>query len=587
MSDVIIKFSQIGADGVQRAFEAQNVAIDQQSKLMRDAFNATVKADTGMKQFGASGVKTMDLLRDGVRDMVSDLAGIRLPSFSGGMGGFLLESAGTALDIAKQEEQRKRAMQEASRVAALGAAERRREVIMNLPDDEHVNAGNVDSVMQGISSRTGTEFNKVQGAMVPTMSATGALSNDFAAKALERGFTRMPNNEQFAVDYSGRLLDLMNIEHGAGRSTDDNKFDQLEGALLSTQAASRVKSQSKMAQTAVPLAKAMSQTGDSTERSFEYFAAMSNLLADEQGDKSRTAMASLAGHLADTQRNLPKLGAKDSKGRSKLDGVPESDLAAFANATNTDERLAALHKSPSLFKALDQADQFQFGEADTKGILRGMLSGDSKVMGQLDAAAGKVKWGDEATAFLTRKMDDLSAGKQQGVLSAEQGSTAAVEEFSLTKSLSARNAAMRKLASDANDKSSRSFIQRQMSSLTQWAGWDADRPEFSAQQQISEQAADARNRLRGATSESDVEAVTAELQLLERFAKLINESAIKNKAPNDLVNVPVPGGQDIQRPMSEVVKLLEEQNRLIREQGSSVERPPSAPVSLDLANGGR
>lgn len=548
MSDVIIKFSQVGADGVQRVFEAQNLSIEQQSKLMKEAYGAAVKADAGMKQFGTNGVKTMDLLRDGVRDMVSDMAGIRLPSFSGGMGGFLLESAAMGIDIAKQEEQRKRAQQEATRIAALGVAERRREVVLNLPDDEFVNAGNVDSVMGGISSRTKTDVNKVQGAMVPTLSATGALSNDFAAKALERAFTRMPNNEQFAVDYSGRLLDLMNIEQASGRSTDDDKFDQIEGALLSTQAASRVKSASKMAQTAVPLAKAMSQTGDSTERSFEYFAAVSNAIADEQGDKTRTTMAGLSSHLAQTQRDLPSL-------TKQLAGVPQADVQRLASATNTDERLAALHKSPALFKALDDANQFNFGEADTKEVIRGMLTGDKKFQGQLDAAAGKVKWGDEAKGFLSHKMADLSAGPHQGILDVEQAGSSAATQHDLSQTLAQRNAAMRKVVDDTLERTNVDWLRRKTQGAENWLNWDDANPEQSAEQALrwnkrfANQGGDA---LTDERRQADFALIDAQIQAVKKLQESLDRNTEATRG-----NTNANGGQ---------------------------ETPPSTPASMSLAN---
>lgn len=555
MSDVIIKFSQVGADGVTRAFEAQNLSIDQQAKLLKESFNAAMKADGGMKKFGDSGVKTMDLLRDGVRDLVSDLAGIRLPSFSGGMGGFLLESAGTAIDIAKQEEQRKRAQQEATRVAALGAAERRRAVILNLPDDEFLNAGNIDSTMSGVSSRTKTDLNKVQAAMVPTLSATGALSNDFAVKALERSFSRMPNDEQFAVDYSGRLLDLMNIEKAAGRSTDDSKFDQLEGAMLSTAMASRVTSLPQLAKTAVPLAKAMSQTGDSTERAFEYFAAMSLATGDAMGDKTRTTMAGLASHLSGTQRELPALLAKKD---SPLKNVPAADLAAFQSATNTDERLAALHKSPALFKALDDADQFNFGEADTKEVIRSLLQGKGDIMGQLAAATDKVKFGDEAIPFLSKKMTDLDAGPHQGILDLENASVTNVATNELGQTLAQRNAAARKLVTDTRGKTGAGWLQRQVGSFEDWSDWDSANPEASAERRLQGQRRFAEDRQVGATglsrekADSDVALIKAQIEAVRALKASVDRNTAATQG-----NTNSNGG---------------------------VERPPPAPASSDLAN---
>ena len=558
MPDVVVNFATQNADKPARAVELTAAALRTASKAAYDVFTAAGKIDTTFTKWTSGAMKSIDMVRGELGQFASELAGVRLPTFNGGIGGFVAESAAMGIDIARQEEQRKRSQQEATRVAALGAAERRREVVMNLPDDEFVNAGNVDSVMTGISQRTNTDINKVQGAMVPTLSATGALSNDFAAKALERAFTRMPNNEQFAVDYGGRLLDLMNIEQGAGRSTDDDKFDQIEGALLSTQAASRVKSASKMAQTAVPLAKAMSQTGDSTERSFEYFAAVSNALADEQGDKTRTTMAGLASHLAQTQRDLPGLMGKKN---SPLKGVPEADLKAFGAATNTDERLAALHKSPALFKALDEADQFNFGEADTKEVIRGMLQGDKKFQGQLGAASDKVKWGDEAKGFLGRKMTDLAAGPQQGILDIEQASTSNITTNRTSQTLAQRNAAMRKIVSDTRDETGMGFFRRKGEELTEYAQWNDAKPEIEAEKSLMYQRQFAHQRIGEATTTID------------------REKAITDKAL-------------IQAQLDAVRKLIDslERNSAATQKNSEangangVEAPPSATASTALAN---
>jgi len=546
MSDVVIKFSQVGADGVTRVFEAQNLSIEAQSQLLRQSFNAAKQAEGGMTSLGTGGLKALDMVRDGVRDLVSDLAGVRLPSFNGGVAGFALEAAGTVFDIARQEEARKRAQQEATRIAALPVAERRREVIMNLPDDETLNAGNIDATMAGISTRTGTELNKVQGAMVPAFSATGALSTDFAAKAVERGFTRMPNNEQFAVDYAGRLLDLMNVEHAAGRSTDDDKFDQIEGALLSTQSASRVKSATKMAQTAVPLAKAMSQTGDSTERSFEYFAAVSNAIADEQGDKTRTLMAGVASHLAGTQRALPSLS-------KQLAGVAPEDVAAFASATNTDERLAALHKSPALFQALDKAKQFNFGEADTKEVIRGMLQGDEKFQGQLTAASGKVVWGDAAKGFLGRKMSDMAAGPQQNILDIEQQSTSAANRHDLSQTLAQRNAALRKVVDDTLERTEAGWLDRKVLGLENRIDWDEENPELSAERRLraNEGALNVGgNALDRERQKADRELIAAQIaaikQLQETLAK--NNADLKANTAATARNTTASGGVETPPP---------------------------------------
>ncbi len=528
-ASVVVDFSATNADKPARAVDLTKVALDRAAKAAYDVLQASNKIDGGFTKWTSAARQSINMVRSELGQFASELAGVKLPTFNGGIGGFIAESAAMGIDIVRQEEQRKRSQQEATRIAALGVAERRREVIMNLPDDEFVNAGNIDSVMGGIASRTKTDVNKVQGAMVPTLSATGALSNDFAAKALERAFTRMPGNEQFAVDYSGRLLDLMNIEQASGRSTDDEKFDQIEGALLSTQAASRVKSASKMAQTAVPLAKAMSQTGDSTERSFEYFAAMSNAIADEQGDKTRTTMAGLASHLAKTQRELGDLTAK-----GKLSGVPAADVEAFKSAKNTDERLASLHKSPKLFAALDKADQFNFGEADTKEVIRAVLQGDAKFQGQLGAASGKVKWGDEAKAFLAQKMNDLSVGQHQGILTAEQGSASNLESHKISQTLAQRSEAMRKIVDTTRAQTGGGgvfdWFDRKYQDFADYNQWNDSKPEISAERSLMQDRASAFRRKTEAGTPAELEKANADIKLLTEQLALVRQSLESNTA---------------------------------------------------------
>lgn len=530
-ASVVVDFSTVNAEKPARAVELTTTALRTAAKAAYDVFTAAGKVDTTFSKWTHSARQSVNMVRSELGQFASELAGVKMPSFNGGIGGFVAESAAMGIDIARQQEMRKRGQQEATRIAALGVAERRREVILNLPDDEFVNAGNVDATMAGISSRTKTDINKVQGAMVPTLSATGALSNDFAAKALERAFTRMPGNEQFAVDYSGRLLDLMNIEQAAGRSTDDAKFDQIEGALMSTQAASRVKSASKMAQTAVPLAKAMSQTGDSTERSFEYFAAMSNALADEMGDKTRTTMAGLSSHLTKTQRELPDLMAK-----GRLAGVPQADIDAFRAGKNTDERLAALHKSPKLFAALDKADQFNFGEADSKEVIRAVLQGDKKFFGQLDAAAGKVKWGDEASSFLSKKMTDLDAGTHQGILTADQGSAANIEADKLRGLLSQRSKQMRDVVTNTRAQMGSQglgvwdAVDSMYQSALNWRQWDDSKPEISAERSLMQERVSAERHRRAADTPAEREKADNDIKLLNDQLALVRQALERNTA---------------------------------------------------------
>ncbi len=508
MPKIEIEFATAGEANVVKAWQAARKAQDDATAGLRAAYSAGSQVESKFQAMAAEGGKAFAALTSQVGSLASSMTGLNLPSFSAGPGAFAVQAGMMGVQYFLQEQQKKEARAEATRIATLPVADAVRDVKNNLVADDYMTSDNVEDRMQKISRDTRTSMTVVAAGLTPAMSAEGSLGHKEAEQALTSSLMLKPNDVGVAAALPGRLLDLANIQKDRGEQVN---IPMLAGLLSSTQGAARVQDLTKLGTTYAPFAQSAASTGDSLEQSAELFAGMTTVMKDAMGDKTSTALISLVNQLKSLSGEIGAM-----KPEQILDaGLTPESIARLSGATSSTERITAIQNSPDLQAWLFKAGHEQLSfEQGAKLPLKNLLTGDAGVLSQINAAKDKVVYGDDAEAAYKQKVKDLESGKFQSPLTSDQVLKQSIEENKLGKSYQQRAAGSKEILNQTLDTVEGGSFGKWMVRQREWWHRDEDKPELAAASELKMVGAIVKKKRDEATTPSDQQARTADLELI-------------------------------------------------------------------------
>lgn len=339
-----------------------------------------------------------------------------------------LVGAGAAVAILRQEYDAlvNRQNQASQTQFSAGQAIRLTKVAFNA--DSTVSDAQLEPLIESIAQETGSSIQAVAGALTDAFSAKGSKSNAVAADAVRQALRFLPNNQAAATTLSSRALDVSKF------SGSDNIAANL-GFIQNVQSASRVTSLDQVGAQIVPAIANIVKQGDTPEQAAELAAAMTQLLQDDRGEKTKTAVTNLSSRLAGF---VPSTRGKDARGSFS---VPQDQIAFFEKAATTTARIEAMQKSPELRRAFFGSTTF---DSTSSASIKSLLSGDAKSVAELNQARKTIKPLDNRQADLFEKsIERLNSGKFSSIVAAQQGNNANVESNLLGDSKGSAKAAVR------------------------------------------------------------------------------------------------------------------------------------------------
>lgn len=380
----------------QRQLQAQQKQIENLEKMAR-----------GTRQFGESNKKATDESTAGLQGFSAAVAKI-----GGATGGVLL-----AARAVREEYERLIQLQEQAAHTQETVGQSRRRLDINFSPDQTVSREQLGPRLQQISDKTRTRLELVQNAFSSASSAKGDVSNEVAAQAVEAAFSLLPNDAGFAVDFSGRLLDL------AGSTGVRDPFAQA-GFLRSLQQKARIADPSKLGATAVPAINAGILSGDSAEQSAELFGTLNTLLSDVEGNITKTATQNLIARLSGFTATGP--GAE-----------------AFNAAKGATARLEVLQQNPELAQQFLDKNPFA---AESRAAVAQLVLGDQRALAVQAGVRQGVQGPSPQTAADFRAFTQaLDTGEFQPQIGAGQAAATNVEQFQLAQTEAGKQAVVRNI----------------------------------------------------------------------------------------------------------------------------------------------
>lgn len=517
---------------VLRAFQKQ------QAEILKNQ-RALMKTGQAGKRAGKEAATGIDKAVSSVKEFASSVVGI----------GSVVGAIAGAASALQNELDEMRRRQRISRVEASTLAAQARLARMNFEEDKTVQSEDLEKRFMAIGERTRTDPKLIAAAATDALSAKGSLSNEVALRAVEQAFRIAPGNLGVGRELSGRILDILKVTGGKDPRA-------AAGFLMNVQGAARVTSLRKVGAAGVPTITSLRKMGDSTEEGGELFAAMSQMMSDVTGDRSKTATINLAKRLGEF---VPEEQAKDERGKFT---VPEKQIQAFEGAEDTQERIKVMQESPELRRAFFAQTSFS---AEATGAIRGLLAGQKSSVRELRRAQRLIEApGPAQTQRLERKVAELEGGRFQPVRTVEQKSRENVRQAQLRSTRrqrvsSARNVLRSTLEAVnmpgldtmgfrlplAGDLGARGQTMRNFEAAT-LAG-NAP-PELVASRQLR---ATVRSLSMGGVTEAERE----DIKLLRAQARLLEEQALKRvKTPGEIEEFRASVSRQIGRAESGIVR---------------------------------
>lgn len=469
--------------------ETFNRETERQNKLLKETEGAADKAKNGINGAAA-----------GFGQFAAQITGV-----GSAMGGIML--AARTVKAEYDELLRRQAEARGTAMDAAAAAHVAREAFSA---DATMGDKDIEPALEKLAKETRTKVGILGPALQTAFSARGSLSNADALEAVRQAARLTPNNQMAITTTAGRAMDIAKI-------TGSNDMQANIGFLQNVQQSSRVTDLQKVGQTAVPAIQTMVSTGDTAEHAAELFATLTSLMADEQGDVSKTAAIGLAQQLNEF---VAKRAAKDDRGKFN---VPQDQIKAFDAAKGTTERLAVMQQSPELRRAFLAKASFEKQAATPIDLL---LRGDERAMGEFKAAQANIQPLDQQQrALFEKKVGELESGKFQPIQTAEERSKANLEQHDLASEAEQRAGSARAILEETLQKLDlpgldflkRSILRGNFESRQFGEGLPPELAAAMTLRQIEREDFQDENGqdLQDAKSQRDLQTIRAQIQVLE------------------------------------------------------------------------
>lgn len=382
------------------------------------------KVEKASRKGAAAGKSGFDQATASVGQFLSQVSGI----------GSALSAAFAVVTAIKAEVESMKRRQEAAAFQGLTFSESVRRVRINFQEDATLKDADLESTLLGLADKTRTDPNIVAAAASNAFSAKGSLDNQTALNAIEESLRLLPGDLQSSVELSGRALDVAKISG----VTD---FQQILGFLMNVQANARVTDIASVGAYGVPAINSLSQVaGDSIEQAAEVFATINQLMQDVEGRTSSTAAIALGEQLASFN---PDEKGKDAFGEF---AIPQQQRDAFAQAGNTQERLAVMQQSPELRRQFMADSSF---EKKATGAVTALLTGDAKATTEMASARANIGAISAAQApKFEAKVAQLEGGEFQPLATAQQQAATNKANRELADPVEARTGVARKILTE-------------------------------------------------------------------------------------------------------------------------------------------
>ena len=407
------------------------------------------------------------------------------------------------------ELERIKKIQEGQRQSALTVGEAVAAARLNFQGDRTVGEADLEGRLKDIAKERGVSVQSVAGAASDTFSA-GAKDNATALRAVSAAFA-LSRDEATAKELSGRATDIAKFV--------DTSPEAALGWLSNIGGSSRVSDIKKTGATFLPTLASLTQQGDSPRDAATVYGVFSQLLADTQGDQSKTASIQFAERLGSFK---PKLVTKDD---GKAIRLSKEEKAAYESLGNTEARMKAMQDNPRLRQAFLAENSFG---TESSAFVKGLLSGNDKMMEVYRQTKAATPALDETQAASFReRVGKIKAGQFNPIVDAEKGSAANIEEFKLTSKEGQRAAAARKILEDTLEQAPLDFWDRKGISIANTVKTAAGRdPVKAAEEALNQMAVKARS----GTSEEGGLLTTKEDK---QFQQLVKDQLVELRKLNE------------------------------------------------------
>lgn len=421
-------------DALKKIKEEARRTAREQMQMLREGQKETEKSETALERYNRQQQRLKELLDKGaisqetynrrVGQLRNELRGVgtEVSKATGGAGELAAQFLGiattagvllTTLRLVTGEMESQKKMQEQAANKQLSFGQALRGTLINFQGDETLSEGDLVKAIEQVAAEARTSPEEVANVMSSAFSAKGSLSNEVAVDAVRDAFRLTPGDAGAAEQLSSRALDI-------AKSTGIEDTQAIIGFMMNLQANSRITQLDKIGATAVPAIISTTTAGDTVEQAGEVFATLNQMMADAEGNMSRTATIALSQQLKEFFPSGSEGKFSDQRGGFI---VPEDQMQRFESAGSTTERIAIMQQSPELRRAFLSKSSF---EKAAQAPVEQLLSGSETALSMQRAAqAGILPVDDAASRAYTARVQQLDDAEfQSGVAFKQRAMTA-------------------------------------------------------------------------------------------------------------------------------------------------------------------